>query len=229
MHQRTLMPAGCFALVILAVVLLLPFFLADIMLTALSRLGLSPTGAALAAIGIFFGGMINIPVKRFEREAPVEYDSMQMFGLGRLFSGGMNRRTYTVIAVNVGGCLVPTGLAIYELNRLAGNGPGALVAAVGAITINVVVCYWLARPVPNVGISMPALVPAIVAALSALLLLPQFAPPVAFMAGVLGPLIGADILHLNDIQEIGAPVASIGGAGTFDGIVISGLTATLLA
>jgi uncharacterized membrane protein len=68
-----------------------------------------------------------------------------------------------------------------------------------------------------------------VAALSALLLQPAFAPPVAFIAGVLGPLVGADLLHLNDIKSIGANVASIGGAGTFDGIVISSLVATLIA
>jgi len=45
----------------------------------------------------------------------------------------------------------------------------------------------------------------------------------------LGPLIGADLLHLDDIEAIGAGVASIGGAGTFDGIVLSGLAATVLA
>jgi uncharacterized membrane protein len=61
-----------------------------------------------------------------------------------------------------------------------------------------------------------------------LLLAPDWAPPIAFSAGVLGPLIGADLLHLDDIAEIGTGMASIGGAGTFDGIVLSGLVATLL-
>jgi uncharacterized membrane protein len=51
----------------------------------------------------------------------------------------------------------------------------------------------------------------------------------AFAAGVLGPLIGADLLHLREVNKISTGVASIGGAGTFDGIVISGLIATLLA
>jgi uncharacterized membrane protein len=47
--------------------------------------------------------------------------------------------------------------------------------------------------------------------------------------GALGPLIGADLLHLRDLERIGAGAVSIGGAGTFDGIVLSALIATLLA
>lgn len=44
-----------------------------------------------------------------------------------------------------------------------------------------------------------------------------------------GPLIGADLLHLRDIEKIATGVASIGGAGTFDGIVLSGIVAAYLA
>jgi uncharacterized membrane protein len=76
---------------------------------------------------------------------------------------------------------------------------------------------------------MPPLVPAIVAAVCALLVAHQLAPPVAFCAGVLGPLIGADLLHMRDVKRISTGLASIGGAGTFDGIVISGFVAALLA
>jgi len=76
---------------------------------------------------------------------------------------------------------------------------------------------------------MPALVPPIVAAGGALLLAPNYAPPVAFVAGVAGPVIGADLLHLKDIHRISTGVASIGGAGTFDGIVLSGVVAAFLA
>jgi uncharacterized membrane protein len=64
---------------------------------------------------------------------------------------------------------------------------------------------------------------------SALFLVPDQAPPVAFVAGVLGPLIGADLLHLRDIEKIATGIASIGGAGTFDGIVLSGIVAAYLA
>jgi len=36
-------------------------------------------------------------------------------------------------------------------------------------------------------------------------------------------------LNLDKIQGLGAPVASIGGAGTFDGIFVTGIIAVLLA
>ena len=52
---------------------------------------------------------------------------------------------------------------------------------------------------------------------------------IAYTAGILGPLIGADLLHLRDILKVPVGVLSIGGAGTFDGIVLSGILAALLA
>jgi uncharacterized membrane protein len=224
------MPIGCLPLLlIVGLILLFPFLLANLMLAALGKLGLAPFGALLAALGIFFGGMVNIPVRRIARQQQLEWRPVRMFGLNRFLPVETQSTTYTIIAVNLGGCLIPLGLAIYELLRLADRGSDALLAALVAIGINVVVCYLVARPVPNVGIAMPTLVPPIVAALGGLLLLPGFAAPVAFTAGVLGPLVGADLLHLDDIAELTTSVASIGGAGTFDGIVISGLVATLLA
>ena len=53
--------------------------------------------------------------------------------------------------------------------------------------------------------------------------------PLAYISGTLGVLIGADLLRLGDIRKLGAPFASIGGAGTFDGIFITGIVAVLLA
>ena len=65
--------------------------------------------------------------------------------------------------------------------------------------------------------------------MSAVWLVPEQAPPVAFVAEVLGPLIGADQLHLRDIETLETGIASIEGAGTFDGIVLSGIVAAYLA
>jgi uncharacterized membrane protein len=141
----------------------------------------------------------------------------------------VRRRNYTILAVNLGGCLVPSVIAIYELLRLANTGGAALAAGAAAVGINVAVCFFVARPLPGVGIALPTLLPPMVAVVCALVFLPGFAPPVAFAAGVLGPLVGADLLHLRDVKGATTGVASIGGAGTFDGIVISGLLATLLA
>lgn len=191
--MRSPMPFGCLSLIIFAGVLLFPLFLANALLSALSKLGPNPGLALLVALGIFLGGLVNIPVYRIRREQPIEYVHMRMFGLHRIIPVQPRQWGYTVIAINV------------------------------------IASYLVARPVPNVGIAMPSLVPGIVAALTAFIFLPSFGAPVAFAAGVLGPLVGADLLHLRDVQKITTGVASIGGAGTFDGIVISGLIATLPA
>ncbi len=76
---------------------------------------------------------------------------------------------------------------------------------------------------------LPGFVAPGVALAAALLLAPDQAPPIAFVAGVLGPLVGADLLHLRDIEQCGPGVMSIGGAGTFDGIVLSWIVAAYLA
>ena len=41
--------------------------------------------------------------------------------------------------------------------------------------------------------------------------------------------IGADLLNLDKLQGLGAPIASIGGAGTFDGVFLTGVVAVLIA
>jgi uncharacterized membrane protein len=96
------------------------------------------------------------------------------------------------------------------------------------------VCYRLATPVAGVGIAIPAFVAPLAAVAIAWLLLggTQFGEvraPVALVAGVLGPLVGANLLHLRDVPKMATAVVSIGGAGTFDGIVLSIILAALLA
>ena len=76
---------------------------------------------------------------------------------------------------------------------------------------------------------IPLFVPAIAAAMLALLLAPGAAPPVAYVAGTLGTLIGADLLHLSELRRVDARLLSIGGAGVHDGIFFAGLVAAFLA
>ncbi len=228
--MRSKIPYGCLPLTLfVALLILLPLFLADIMLTALTRLGLTPQTSVLAALGIFVGGMVNIPIKKIPRENYLDPTSMGLFGIDRLLGNRLPRRQHTIIAVNFGGCIVPCMIVAYELVRIAPYGPVAFLLAIAAIGVNIAVCYHLAQPISKVGIAMPALVPAFVAAICAILFFRELAPLIAFSAGVLGPLVGADLMHLKEIKRINTSVASIGGAGTFDGIVLSGLLATLLA
>ena len=213
----------------LILVAMLPLVFGHLFAAALIKLKLEPTTALLVVIGIFVGSVINIPVKRVSRTESVLVDPLAVIGLSSWWPMFQRVRRDTIIAVNVGGCLIPVALAIYETVHLVMADGQALLRLLLAVVVNTGVCYWMAKPMEGIGIPMPGLFPAIVASLSALLLVPDQAPPVAFVAGVLGPLIGADLLHLRDIEKIATGIASIGGAGTFDGIVLSGIVAVYLA
>src|SRR5437016_638976 len=55
-------------------------------------------------------------------------------------------------------------------------------------------------------------------------------PPIEAGATVVAiNVVGADVLNLGRIAELGAPMISIGGAGTFDGVFLTGIIAGLLA
>lgn len=91
------------------------------------------------------------------------------------------------------------------------------------------VAHSLARPVKGLGIAMPALIPPLIATLIALIISAENAALLAYVSGTLGVLIGADLLNLNKVLELDAPIVSIGGAGTFDGIFLTGIISALLA
>jgi uncharacterized membrane protein len=126
--------------------------------------------------------------------------------------------------VNVGGAVIPSLLSLYLLlkNWIWGS------AAIATLIVTIA-CYLLAQPVAGIGIALPFLAPPIIAAMAALLVARTNVAAVAYISGSLGTLIGADLLNLGRIQGLGAPVVSIGGAGTFDGIFLTGIMAVLLA
>jgi len=221
---------GCLPIVLFLLLLfLLPFWFAQVMGLALAKLRLDPQTALFVIVGIFLGSVVNIPVKRLVRHEDVTVHPFPHFGFLDRWPQFQRVRRETIVAVNLGGCVIPTMLAVYEMVQLVMDAWTYLLAVGLAVAINTTVCYRLARPVKGIGIAMPALVPPIVAVMSALVLAPDQAPPVAFIAGVLGPLLGADLLHLREIPRISTGMASIGGAGTFDGIVLSGILAAYLA
>jgi uncharacterized membrane protein len=130
----------------------------------------------------------------------------------------------TVIAVNVGGAVIPTLMSIYLLAKRELWVKGLIATAIVALII-----HWMAYPVSSLGIAVPVFVPVVVTAIVAMLLSREDAAPLAYIAGSLGTLIGADLTNLDKVRGLGAPVASIGGAGTFDGIFLTGILAVLLA
>jgi uncharacterized membrane protein len=221
---------GCLTLLLfLLLLVLLPVAFGQLFAAALLKLRLAPDTAVLLIVAIIMGGAINIPIKRIASLKPLTVDPMAVFGLTGRWPKLQRLQRETIVAVNVGGCLVPSALAAYEAVHLLADAPQTVSGAGIAVLVNIGACYWLAQPLKGIGIALPGLVPPVLAALCALLLAPDQAAPIAFIAGVMGPLVGADLLHLGDISKIEAGMASIGGAGTFDGIVLSGIVAAYLA
>ncbi len=224
---------GCLALAsVLLFLFLMPFLFVDMMHQALSRLHLTPGAALLAVVGILLGSLINIPVHRIEREeVQVIHPAVAVWGMWWVVPRFQRTRTETIIAVNVGGCVVPALIAAWQVPFLLAAGAKPLLATVLVTVANVAACYSAARPVRGIGIIMPAFISPLVCILLTWLFLSAGSPErasVAFVAGVLGPLVGADLLHLKDVTRVPTGILSIGGAGTFDGIVLSGVLAALL-
>ena len=213
----------------LLLLLLLPFFFTEVLAAALLKLRLEPHAAILIVAAMLLGGAVNIPVKRIPRKELVAVHPFAALGLARFWPQLRWVRQETVIAINLGGCVIPGGLALYEAIQLFRRDQSAVLAVGVAVLINIVVCYFLAKPEPQIGIRMRPIVPAVTAAASAWLLDQAQAPAVAFIAGVIGPLVGADLLHLKQFVKETTGMASIGGAGSFDGIVLSAIFAVYLA
>jgi uncharacterized membrane protein len=190
---------------------------------AFLRIGLSSRAAFLVLLSSLVGSYFNIPVVELPAQQILTREEVQFFGMHYVVPVTIDWPG-TLIAVNVGGAVIPVVVSLYLLitHHLWIRGAVA-VACVAAI------CHLLAYPVPGLGIAMPMVVPPIASALVALLLSRSEAAPLAYIGGSLGALIGADLLNLDKVQGLGAPVASIGGAGTFDGVFLTGILAVLLA
>ena len=213
-------------LLFLLFLLLLPFIWVavalDVVEVAVAKLGFSPNVAFLLFIAVLIGSTINIPLYKVESITPVIPDFRDLW-LRQFWGIPLQKiRQKTIVALNVGGGLIPVILAIYELIR------SDAVAIFWVTVIVTIVSYFAAQIVPGIGIQMNALIPPLTAAISAILIAEPLAPSVAFAGGILGTLIGADLLHLKEIERMGAGVLSIGGAGVFDGIAMCGLFALLL-
>jgi uncharacterized membrane protein len=193
---------------------------------AFKQIGISWNVAMLILLGSLFGSWVNIPIAKIttSRET-ITQQYIEFFGVIFRVPARTQAKTPTTVAINVGGALIPMGISIYLFFTV----PPLIQFALVPIILVSSVMYLVARPVKGLGIAAPALVAPLAAAGLAILLAHPYAPYVAFVSGVLGTLIGADIAHLKDVFKSGPRIASIGGAGTFDGIFLSGILAAILA
>jgi uncharacterized membrane protein len=222
-HYLPLAPGFFSILVGLFVILLVLLLIFRALRHAYLSLGVSSSTAMLLLFGSLIGSYFNIPAAELPNEQVVSNRVIEYFGM-QYSVPVVEDWAGTVIAVNVGGAVIPTLMSLYLLGKRRLWITGAIATAVVAIVL-----HWLAHPVPGVGIAVPVFLPALVTAIIALLLSRENAAPLAYVGGSMGTLIGADLTNLDKIRGLGAPVASIGGAGTFDGIFLTGILAVLLA
>jgi uncharacterized membrane protein len=217
------LPPGYFSLLVGAFVILLLLIQFGALRYAYMRLGVG-SGAALALLfGSLIGSYFNIPIAQLPQERVVTGHEVDFFGM-RYVVPVVVQWPGTLLAVNVGGAVIPSVMSAYLLLKHQLWAKGAAAVAIVAIA-----CNWMAEPVPGMGIALPIFVPAAVTTITALILSREHAAQLAYIGGTLGTLIGADLLNLGKISGLGTPIASIGGAGTFDGIFLIGILAVLLA
>jgi len=192
-------------------------------------LGLSPRVAFFALFACLIGSYINIPLYTVSSGAPVTALVVTNFGVVYRIPYEYARGG-TTVAINVGGAVVPILIALYALWK----NPRAILPSIVGVAAVAYITHHMAHPVRGVGIELPLFVPPLAAALIAMALgllmsVPTRLHIIAYVSGVLGTLIGADLMNLGRIANLGAPVASIGGAGTFDGVFLTGIVAVLIA
>jgi uncharacterized membrane protein len=216
-----------FAVLLAVLLLVIGLLFVGVIGIAFRDIGFSPVAIALILIGTFLGSHVNIPLFKLKTTGPmIREEYVNFFGIAYRIPQVQYGEATTILAVNAGGALIPTGVCIYLLCKAAAH---IIAYSLLGVVIVALVTHAVARPVRGVGIQTPAFIPPIAAAVVAIILSPSSPVIVAYVAGVLGTLIGADLSNLNAIPNLGAPVASIGGAGTFDGVFLSGIMAVLLA
>ncbi len=140
------------------------------------------------------------------------------------------------VGICVGGALIP----LWICARLLRSGRASLAESAIGITIVAFVTYFITRAEEGVGIvaDVPlAFAPAIAAGLysmSTFWLNMDKAAPLAYVSGVVGTIIGADIFRLEEVLAFDPPsdgvsVLSIGGANIFDMVYLTGIIAVVIA
>ncbi len=218
------MPVFSLMIFLLMSLLLLVMIQIQFFEIAFAKLGLTPEATLLVLVGTLVGSGVNLPLfklKTLETGRLVSLPGQKP--IWELFQPA--KEGYTVIAINVGGCVIPVGLCLYFISQQFVAPINLLIGLLAISSLS----YAFSRPMPGIGIGMPLFIAPLAASVTALILDPEHAAHLAYISGVLGVLIGADVLRLKDVGSLGVQVAAIGGAGTFDGIFLTGIIAALLA
>src|SRR5215472_5389889 len=206
-HYLPLTP-GLFGLLALLFVGLIILIQLRILRYAYMKLGVGPGAALLLLFGSLIGSYFNIPITVLGGHDVRSGEVVDFYGM-RYVVPLVSQWPGTVLAVNVGGAVIPALMSTYLVLRYQ-----LWLRAAIAVVVIAAIIHALATPVEGVGIAVPVFVPVVATAILAFLLSREYAAPLAYIGGSMGTLVGADLLNLDKIGKLGAPVASIGGAGT---------------
>lgn len=222
-------------LLLLAVPVIFIYLFLRLSETAFEMVGFDHWHASLAVFGSVLGSLVDIPLGTTSFSTyPGWYIS-----LASMISQDFPTTFHPVyLAINLGGCVIPLAISAHLLVR----GRAHPIKAALGVAVVAAITYWAAEAVPGEGITLPFWLSPLLAAVFGLLLAGGYrrAPPLAYISGTVGTLLGADILSLLtpgilpylsplSLTRTKPLVLSIGGAGVFDGIFLTGIIAVLLA
>ncbi len=207
-----------------------------LMPSVLREAGMGPREALLTTLVALIAGFLfsnkNIVLHKIRvRDYRVYYDRI---GPHQYVPQVIVRNRSVELALNIGGALIPLVISITIITLLAMSDTVFLPASAVVTLLTMIIVYRLARIVDNIGVVVPTLIPAIISSSTSLIIVEAlgkplvYAGPIAYVAGCLGTLIGADILKIKDMIDSGASNISIGGLGSFDGIYIAGLLSVVI-
>ncbi len=192
--------------------------------TSFVRLGVPRGMVTIVMVASLLGSAVNLPL--WERSAGLARG--RVWRVGGFFYYQPPRVERQLVAINVGGAVIPILISAWLLTRA----PFWKIAL--ATVVVAAVAHAAARVVPGRGVQMPLFVAPLASALVASLLTLNAgsglsAAPIAYVAGSMGTLLGADLLNLRRLDLVGPGVMAIGGAGVFDGVFLVGLVAAFIA
>jgi uncharacterized membrane protein len=213
--------ASVIAYSFIILVLVFIFISLNIFGTAFGKLGFHPEYSVYFLFLSLLCSYVNVPIKKVRSRVSVISDKAS----DTLRSGleASSLKMYTTIAINLGGAVIPIIISVFLSTKVN------LVEILAGILLMTIIIHKIARPVKGSGIAIHALLPPLLAAFVAIIISPQNAPVIAYISGTFGCILGIDILNLKKIPDLGVPLVSIGGAGTFDAIFLTGIISVLLA
>jgi len=165
---------------LLSVVIIL--LLLSVTEVAFQRLGFTRLEVVLILIGTFLGSSVNISFHRITSVNRIlKQEEVRFFWITYRIPHFSVEEVSTIVAVNLGGAIIPTVVSLYLIRTHEQQ----LLPALLGVTITTLVVHLVARKVPGLGITTPAFIPPLTAVLVAYLLALDAPNLVAYVAGTL--------------------------------------------